>query len=656
MTRRGFNLAELMVAVAILGLITGLAVLPLRRGNSFARANPDAVAAVVVNEFRSARLKAISKSMPVAVVIPSANGTRAHAQSLYILEGYLPAIGTRDPLLPPEPPPKVARVIDFSKEYPGVYLYAGGWDVDSAALNDPALTPAIGDALGVSLENWTKPTTSKDFQFVFLPDGHVVTNDLPHYDGSFHILVAANLAYTTTAAPSGTASMTTPPGYFQLTGANKPATISISLQGGVTSVTGLVAAQGVTDCGAGQPALSPAGALVPVQVSNTPPQVADVTVLPPPNPALSGGFDATVRPDGFLTLKVRIVDAQGDQVSCQWNQVVVAGPGVGTFTVPPGNQSIEYDTEQGCWVASVVWQPPVNAVQGNQFQLSATVVDSLGAAYTLTGNAAIDVETRSAGRFFFCDNGYICTLNGDGTSIRRLTRGTDPEVSPDGSKVAFLSGTNVCVMNSDGSQVKTVAAGDFGSPTWSPDGLYLAFDETGTNVRFLRLSDQQLSSVLLAGSRPRWSSNDQLAYQQVVGSANQLVLAPIVANDLFLPTPVAPTPTPLVLPAPYDTVSVSDPAWSSQGGYLTFSTAAGIYSCDVAGTTVEERYIPAAGETAQRPWMMVGEPATKLVLVEGTSANAKLQMYDVDLSSSTPAGSPVLLRSGKLSGSCSWGP
>ena len=261
MMRRAFSLAELLVALGILALVTGLAVLPLRRSKTFSQANPDAVAAVVSSEMRSARLRAMAKSIPVAVVIPSQNGARAHAQSMYVLEGYLPGVTPRNPILPPEPPPKMIRVIDFSKEYPGVYLYAGDWGVDSTLLNDPTLTPAIGDLAGTSLEGWTEPT-SRDYQYVFLPDGRVLTNDLTHFDGNYHLLVATNLSYAASSAPTGTPLMTTTPGYFSLTGVHSPVTISISSQGSVGTTKALVAATGVSDCGEGLPSVPPASAPV----------------------------------------------------------------------------------------------------------------------------------------------------------------------------------------------------------------------------------------------------------------------------------------------------------------------------------------------------------------------------------------------------------
>lgn len=659
MKRRAMSLAELMVAMGIMALLTGLAVLPLRSKSPLAKANPDAVAAVLSSEIRAARLRAMSRSTPVGIVIPSQNGTRAHSQSIYVLEGFLPGVQPRNPALPPEPPPKMVRVLDFSKEYPGVLIYAGGWDVDSSKLSDAALMPAIGDTLATSLEGWTKPA-SKDFQLVFLPDGRVTSNDLPYFDGSFHLLVAANLNYNVATPPPGTPRMTTPPGYFQLTGVHQPTTLSIGLQGGVSSTKALVAATPVTDPGPGSPAATPAGAPVQTLVVNGPPQVADVTVMPPPNPDLAAGFDATVRPDGFLTLVIRIVDPQGDQVNCQWNDEVVAGPRKGSFTIPPGKQSIEYDNLQGCWVASAIWEPPVEAVEGNQFRLSATVSDPLGASYTLSGNAAISVQTRNAGRFFFMDQGFVCSLNGDGTGIRRLAPGRAPEVSPDGSKVAFQApGGDLAVMNSDGSDVKILVPGFCDSPTWSPDGLYLAYDNGMDKINFVRLHDKTRSTISLPGVAPRWSSQDVLVYQDNT-SGNKLATASMTAGDLFLATPVAPTSTLLPLPAPYDN-NVDAAAWSSDGNYLIFR-GGGVfgptYSCEVDGSNVVERFVPTPGREACRGWLMVGEPASRLVFQERDHAvkDAQLKMCNINLADTNPAGPPVVLRSGRMDGPCSWGP
>jgi len=71
-----------------------------------------------------------------------------------------------------------------------------------------------------------------------------------------------------------------------------------------------------------------------------------------------------------------------------------------------------------------------------------------------------------------------------GTGITQLTydvTDTNPEVSPDGKKVAFMSRRDgnweVYVMNIDGSEIKRLTDnGDTdGLPIWSPDGQTIAF-------------------------------------------------------------------------------------------------------------------------------------------------------------------------------------
>jgi len=54
------------------------------------------------------------------------------------------------------------------------------------------------------------------------------------------------------------------------------------------------------------------------------------------------------------------------------------------------------------------------------------------------------------------DGGYICVMNSDGSGVTRLTEGTNPTWSPDGSKIAFTSnksgnGLQLYTINPDGS-------------------------------------------------------------------------------------------------------------------------------------------------------------------------------------------------------------
>ncbi|MDH4138857.1 MAG: hypothetical protein OEW09_19400, partial [Anaerolineae bacterium] len=79
---------------------------------------------------------------------------------------------------------------------------------------------------------------------------------------------------------------------------------------------------------------------------------------------------------------------------------------------------------------------------------------------------------------------YLTDSMYDGTGITQLTydvTDTNPEVSPDGKKVAFMSRRDgnweIYVMNIDGSDLKRLTNnGDTdGLPIWSPDGQIIAF-------------------------------------------------------------------------------------------------------------------------------------------------------------------------------------
>ncbi len=75
---------------------------------------------------------------------------------------------------------------------------------------------------------------------------------------------------------------------------------------------------------------------------------------------------------------------------------------------------------------------------------------------------------------------YVTSIAG-GSEIKRLTGGdkssSSPRWSPDGKKIAFVTGSQIWVMDHDGDdkkQVTTISTGA-GGPVWSPDGKWIAF-------------------------------------------------------------------------------------------------------------------------------------------------------------------------------------
>jgi len=81
---------------------------------------------------------------------------------------------------------------------------------------------------------------------------------------------------------------------------------------------------------------------------------------------------------------------------------------------------------------------------------------------------------------------YVINIDGSGRTPKPLTEGTSATWSPDGQKIAFLTGayesdvsTVLNVINADGSGVRRLAntteTGPQFSPAWSPDGEKIAF-------------------------------------------------------------------------------------------------------------------------------------------------------------------------------------
>lgn len=71
----------------------------------------------------------------------------------------------------------------------------------------------------------------------------------------------------------------------------------------------------------------------------------------------------------------------------------------------------------------------------------------------------------------------IRTIGLGGTNPQKLADGTDPNWSPDGSKIAFVKDGNIWLMDADGNNKVQLTTGDAQDalPTWSPNGKKIAF-------------------------------------------------------------------------------------------------------------------------------------------------------------------------------------
>ena len=114
---------------------------------------------------------------------------------------------------------------------------------------------------------------------------------------------------------------------------------------------------------------------------------------------------------------------------------------------------------------------------------------ALAGVLALAASPALATFPGENGQIVFEDEGYgISAIHPDGTGLHQLDAGTgydeigflhkasDPQVSPDGKKVAYLLDGTVKVIDIEGgSPVTLVSGGAVYGPWWSPDGSRLAF-------------------------------------------------------------------------------------------------------------------------------------------------------------------------------------
>ncbi|MEA2443651.1 MAG: eukaryotic-like serine/threonine-protein kinase [Thermoleophilales bacterium] len=170
-----------------------------------------------------------------------------------------------------------------------------------------------------------------------------------------------------------------------------------------------------------------------------------------------------------------------------------------------------------------------------------------GMVLALSLPAAAD-GAESNGRLAFSQDERIATMRGDGSEVADLGAGTQPDWSPDGTRIAFVRGTGdsrIWAMAPDGSDLRPLTPrprsgfSDF-SPDWSPDGTRLAFLRVrdGDDTLASRLVVRDLATgrervLLRTGSKDpsfvidaAWSPDGgQLAYTRLDTSGDELKAA-----------------------------------------------------------------------------------------------------------------------------------
>ena len=469
---RGFTMIELMVSMALMTMLIGLGM--RNWGSHRDRAGSEGMVLVVASEVEAARAKALSSHLPVAFCLPSQNGSRPHTQSFYLMEGEV------------EPRATTTRL--FTGDFPDSYIAAVFWG--EATLNRPT---RAGSFPADAVSTWLGSTVGQDFALVFMPDGSVMSNDLPLMDGEYRLLVASGLV-TTPDSPGGNPLMPIPgrPQNFLLTQAYAAHTIAISPQGEVRVTPGVKNPAGVSiETGMIGTDSEPATSTPPAPPAASTPTIQSVAVYPKPflNPK------ATVQQERNLSLTVEARDVDGQPLYCTWQSEPLGVGEKGFFSLEAGHP-MTWDKAKRSWVSQCTWAPPPAAQVGAQYVLTCLVTDADGNVVNNKADILNPVTVIPPGKILF-ERGQTLTsdrdvfvVNSDGTGMRNLTdgpRGDDtPSISPDGAKVVWVnrnegSKGEVYAMNTDGTGKVRITTNNEseGSPCWSPDGTRIFYSRGG---------------------------------------------------------------------------------------------------------------------------------------------------------------------------------
>jgi prepilin-type N-terminal cleavage/methylation domain-containing protein len=423
---KGFSLIELLFAVAIVTLLSGLGILSMRKSTH--QAGSRGLASTVVAALTEARLRAISTRSPVAICFPSNAGGTPLSNCLYRLEGATA--------------PALANAQSFSGDFPGIYVFNGIWPTDASTFRNVGSTPVANPVPPGSPWTayqdptlWLPTASSKDYCYMFRPDGTVVSNGMVAFDGAYHILVTAGVGSWSGPSSSG-GSMP----LYAPTLLGQTFSVSLAINGNVQVDNGVVGSS------SGSIAFSDAPSDSAPSLANTP-LVAAASSANPSNVQLTmlskeaplGGInppDITVGLGGYITLDVTANDSNksGQRLYAEWTVVPDAsnaGTGVSNYSVPlppptpsgPGGGAMDWDptanSGAGGWHCIWGWRPPGNGIPGDRYTLTLVVQDSLG----ITKSAGISkvVSITPPGKILFTlqtpgnPGGKLGKVNVDGT-------------------------------------------------------------------------------------------------------------------------------------------------------------------------------------------------------------------------------------------------
>ncbi len=259
-------------------------------------------------------------------------------------------------------------------------------------------------------------------------------------------------------------------------------------------------------------------------------------------------------------------------------------------------------------------------------------------------------------------SGEIYTITPGGTAKRiTVSNGSsDPAYSPDGSRIAFVSGKaggtyQIFVMNADGGgrrqvTLDSVSPSPKQRPTWSPDGSRIAFVANSFNVD--GQTDLEIWSINSDGSGLRQLTNDSLPDDYPAWSPDGTRIAFVRQGDIFVmnsngtgETNVTPNSAPTCTSNCYQGAD-GDPAWSPDGTKIAYVHGYGppsnpyaggglpnIWTMDPDGNNKTNLSNTSTRSDSEPAWSPDG---TKIAMVGATDTNRDIWVMNSNGSSPTP--------------------
>lgn len=518
--RRGFTLTEVMFTLVLLVILAGMSLSALRPAK--AKGPTRGLAMALEEELSAARQLAISSGHPVALGMPTGNGARPVAASIYRLEGWNY--------------PNLTWVKGFSGDYPGIGFVAGDWP---GAASATAPVNSASKLAGFTLATWLPSDYANDYVFCFTPDGGLVGQNLKSVNGRYPVVVGSRLQASLGSVNAG----------------NEPMTLMVSPYGGIEIVTGVPSGTLPTSSGGTAPISQPAQTTAFDDSGGV--YISEIKVTP----RVGGpGTEGQCVPGQYVTLEVYAYDPEGRGLFAKWKQPNLKGiftypdGGAGDGAVlesevermefvnvaPPGIDWVTADGNSftppgGVFRARWGWTVPFNSEPEDRYSIEVDVKDASGQCEILNPPQPVVFEVSPRGKLIVekLVGGIwqLVQMNPDGSNFRLLSppgiSETLASLNSTGTKMAFLrhtgGGTRVMIRPLDGgtpSFVDDGAAGAFTSVSLSPNGDWVSYRNNSSGQLITKkvngtMRFEQTQSLLgtpYPRSRTGWSRDSKFMF------------------------------------------------------------------------------------------------------------------------------------------------